>query len=299
MLSLAATFDKIKLENVTDASPRSVAALAKELKLERPFSLRDVMSAAWEEVTFPSDGLTLVGYLYKPLGPGPFPALIWNHGSGKFAEILDFVHSSFSAVAAIFVPAGYVVFCPVRRGALEGENIDDVFDDIADKDEAKKRWVLLMESQQLDDQLAGLKYLKKQPYVDKNRLVVAGCSYGGIQTLLGAERAAESEVEYKAAVAISPASQTWGNEYLRARLIWAVTLIGIPVFLIHPQHDDSVEPGYTLGHEFHVLKKPYGLAIYPPIGSDDLQKHCFGAGNKGIHIWAPSVLQFLDEVLKS
>src|SRR5262245_35762083 len=100
-LSVAATFDKIKLEGVTNASPRSVAALAEALNLERPFTLRDVMTAAWEEVTFPSDGLTLVGYLFKPLGPGKFPALVWNHGSGDFGD-LPIADSSFSAVAAIF-----------------------------------------------------------------------------------------------------------------------------------------------------------------------------------------------------
>ena len=47
-----------------------------------------------------------------------------------------------------------------------------------------------MEGPQLEDQLAGLAYVKKLAYVDSNRLVVAGCSYGGIETLLAAERGA-------------------------------------------------------------------------------------------------------------
>src|SRR5437879_10139785 len=34
-------------------------------------------------VSFPSHGLTLRGWIYKPEGNGPFPAIIWNHGSEK------------------------------------------------------------------------------------------------------------------------------------------------------------------------------------------------------------------------
>ena len=67
--------------------------------------------------------------------------------------------------------------------------------------------VRLMEGEHLDDQLAGLAYLKRQPYVDPHRLVVAGCSFGGIQTLLAAERGAG----YRAAVAISPGALSWSD----------------------------------------------------------------------------------------
>ena len=63
-------------------------------------------------VTFKSDNLTLVGFLFKPEGPGPFPGLVWNHGSEKNPGSMR----QFDSVAAIFVPAGYVVFAPMRRG---------------------------------------------------------------------------------------------------------------------------------------------------------------------------------------
>ena len=32
-------------------------------------------------VTFPSGEITLHGVLYKPEGAGPFPAVVYNHGS--------------------------------------------------------------------------------------------------------------------------------------------------------------------------------------------------------------------------
>lgn len=36
-----------------------------------------------ELVSFAVDGATLHGWLYKPEGKGPFPAVIYNHGSDK------------------------------------------------------------------------------------------------------------------------------------------------------------------------------------------------------------------------
>jgi dienelactone hydrolase len=35
-----------------------------------------------QTVEFPSGTLHLKGYLWKPVGPGPFPAVLFSHGSG-------------------------------------------------------------------------------------------------------------------------------------------------------------------------------------------------------------------------
>ena len=39
-----------------------------------------------------------------------------------------------------------------------------------------------------EDVVAAISWLKEQPYVDPQRLIVSGVSYGGIQTLLTAEK---------------------------------------------------------------------------------------------------------------
>ena len=128
-------------------------------------------------VEFKSGSLTLVGYLYKPAGQGPFPGIIWNHGSEKNPG----TGPEFDSVASIFVPAGYVVFAPIRRG--QGDSQGDYIGDQIDQTQksqgaeaANNLLVQLMEGPQLDDQLAGQAYLKSLPYVDQNRLAVAGCS---------------------------------------------------------------------------------------------------------------------------
>jgi len=247
-----------------------------------------------QRVTFQSDGLTLEGFLFKPAGSGPFPGIIWNHGSEQNPDN----GPEFEAVASIFVPAGYAVFAPVRRGqgTSQGQYISDQVAQVRQSqgaEAARQFFVQQMTGPQLDDQLAGLAYLKSQPYVDGNRLAVVGCSYGGIETLFAAERGAG----FKAAVAESPGAESWeGNPALQARLLQAVDAINIPVFLLHPEKDASVAPGYTLGAEFQKLGKPYGLEIYPPFGPADQQGHCFG-GAAGFHIWGPDVLNFLANTL--
>lgn len=65
-----------------------------------------------EEISFHSDDLTLRGVLYKPDGPGPFPALLYNHGSAP--GMLN--HQAFEALGPLFVKRGWVFFAPCRRG---------------------------------------------------------------------------------------------------------------------------------------------------------------------------------------
>jgi carboxymethylenebutenolidase len=217
-----------------------------------------------QRVTFKSADLTLVGFLFKPSGPGPFPAIVWNHGSEKNPG----TGPQFDAVARARQALGAVA--------------------------AEQLAVRLLETEQLDDQLAGLSYVKRLEYVDTTRLVVAGCSYGGIQTLLAAERGAG----FKAAIAISPGALSWkGNPVLQNRLVQAVRRIEIPVLLLQPPKDASLEPSRVLGAEFKRLGKPYSGKIYPAVGPEDEQVHCFG-GAKGMHIWAQDALGFFAGVLR-
>jgi dienelactone hydrolase len=248
-----------------------------------------------QPVAFRSDGLALIGYLFKPEGSGPFPAVVWNHGS----ERAPGRGPQFDAAAAVFLGAGYVLFAPVRRGHEGSEGVYIVDETnrtrkTSGPQEANRLVVRKLETEQLDDQLAGLAYLSGLPFVDSSQIVVAGCSYGGIQTLLGAERGAG----YRAAVSISPAALSWeGNPLLRERLLQAVRKIEIPVMLLQPPKDASLEPSRVLGAEFKRLGKPFSGKIYPAEGPEDQQRHCFG-GAKGMHIWAEDALAFFKQVLR-
>ena len=221
--------------------------------------------------------------------------MIWNHGS----DLTPGRGPQFDSAAAVFVRAGYVLFAPVRRGhdGSEGVYIVDETNRVREtggRDAANRFVVQKLETEQLDDQLAGLAYMRHLPYVDTTRMAVAGCSYGGIQTLLGAERGAG----YRAAVSISPAALSWeGNPLLQARLLQAVGKIAIPVMILQPPKDASLEPTRVLGAEFKRLEKRFTGKIYPAEGPEDQQVHCFG-GAKGMHVWANDALTFLKQALR-
>jgi carboxymethylenebutenolidase len=248
-------------------------------------------------VTFRSGDLTLAAYAYHPDGDGPFPTVIWNHGSEKNPG----GGPQFDSVAAVFVPAGFAVFAPVRRGhgGSEGTYIVDTLDAASSRGEGSEGALVvrLHETEQLADQLAGVASAKTLPFVDARRLVVAGCSFGGIQTLLAAERA--DSVGFRAALPISPASLMWvRTPELQQRLKDAVRRIRIPVLLIMPPKDASLEPARVLGAEAARLgRKQFRTRIYPPTMPDSQQVHCFG-GTKGFHNWGKDAVEFFRRALK-
>ena len=141
-----------------------------------------------EVVTFPSGALTLRGVIWKPEGKGPFPAMVYNHGSEAWPN-------DYHEIGPLYARHGYVLFGPHRRGqgrsvgAAPYMNGQLIAERQAHGDAAWGRLtVKLHETEQLDDQLAGIAYLKTLPYVDPNRIAVTGVSFGGIQSVLAAER---------------------------------------------------------------------------------------------------------------
>src|SRR5262249_4991920 len=66
-----------------------------------------------QEIRFASKGNQLVGYLYLPPGPGPFPCMITNHGSGIQQGTNDACRP---ACGALLMSWGIASFLPHRRG---------------------------------------------------------------------------------------------------------------------------------------------------------------------------------------
>lgn len=76
------------------------------------FLLLPLFLFASEVVSFPSGDLTLQGVVYKPKGTGPFPAVVYNHGSAPGMLSRD----AFEALGPVFASHGWVFFGPYRRG---------------------------------------------------------------------------------------------------------------------------------------------------------------------------------------
>jgi hypothetical protein len=126
-------------------------------------------------ITFKSGDLTLVGYTFHPDGAGRFPTVIWNHGSEKDPG----GGRQFDAVAGVFVPHGYAVVAPVRRGhtGSEGTYIADATEALRKTGDASWKAGVVRRSRPSSSTINWpVSRTKTLPFVDATRLVVAGCS---------------------------------------------------------------------------------------------------------------------------
>jgi carboxymethylenebutenolidase len=240
-----------------------------------------------QEVVFPSGKLQLHGFLWKPNGPGPFPAVLWNHGSEKLP-------GSAPELASFYTSHFFVFFVPHRRGQgrSPGEYIQDEIAKAPPNERARK--MVELQEAEMDDVTAALNFLKAQSFVDPRRIAVSGCSYGGIQTLLAGER----DQGIRALVPFAPAAISWeGNPPLRERLMRAVDNEKVPVFLLQAQNDYDLSPSRVLSKEAEKKHKDFQSKIYLSFGSthqDGHWKFC----TAGMDVWGPDVLSFLAANMK-
>ena len=62
-----------------------------------------------DTVSFTSGSLTLRGVIYRPAGNGPFPTILFNHGSGKSYT------KELAAVGPAYASHGFAFFAPSRN----------------------------------------------------------------------------------------------------------------------------------------------------------------------------------------
>ena len=249
-----------------------------------------LLSAA-DIVTFSSGHLTLQGILYKPDGDGPFPAILYNHGSA--AGMLS--NQAFDALGPVFTRRGWVFFGPYRRGqGLSASAGPFIGDEIAAAEKkggiaaGAETMVRLLETDHLVDQLAALAWLRKQAFVQSDRIAVAGNSFGGIEAVLGAEQG-----NYCAAIDSAGGAQSWAQAPpLRSRLTRAVQSARVPVFFFQAANDYDLSPSQVLSAAMKSAGKPYDVKIYPAYGNSPQEGHSFGYF--GSAVWADDVFSFLE-----
>jgi len=235
-----------------------------------------------EEVTFPSGKLVLHGFIYRPRGAGPFPTILYNHGSKEKPGTKPTLEQFFSS-------KGYVFFVPHRRG--QGRSPNDPYVESLRAQGAAG--AIALHETHLEDQLAALAFLKQRSDVDPNKLAVAGCSYGGIQTVLAVEANVDQRLGLRAAVDFAGGAMTWRSLVLRDRMIRAVRKATIPVLFIQAENDYDLGPSRTLAGELERLGKPHKLLIFPPYGNTREEGHG-GFCSRATDVWGPEVLSFLD-----
>ncbi|MEJ0037343.1 MAG: dienelactone hydrolase family protein [Gammaproteobacteria bacterium] len=291
-----------------------------------------------EEVSFSNGDVRLKGVLYKPDGAGPFPVLLFSHGSAP--GMLN--RQAFENLAPLFVRHGWAFFAPYRRGqglsASAGPYVMDVIEkeqksgivralpilvvlfvvalavvlrttwrqpvwvrvcagfivcligtlgfNLVSEHARARATVHALETDQLSDHLAAFEWLRHQSFVEPGQVAAMGNSFGGIITVLAAER-----VAFCAVVDAAGGAQTWSPE-LRARLAGSVRQSQAPIFFFQAENDYTTAPTEVLGKEMHEAGKPSVVKIYPAFGSSAADGHSFAW--RGSDIWEVDVFRFLD-----
>jgi dienelactone hydrolase len=255
-------------------------------------------------VVVPSGKLRLKAFLWMPTsGPGPFPAVLFCHGSGgtdaDHTAGLPMTEAA-AKLAPLFLKHGYAFLYLFRRGQGLSADQGAFMQDILHREEATKGkearqhlQFVLATTDHLGDVMAGLTFLKTIPGIDPKRLAIVGHSFGGQLTLL----AAEGDNTIRAAVTFAAAAGSWERSpELRERLRAAADKATAPIMLIQATNDYSTVPSYALADELERLHKPHLLKIYPAVGqtADDGHNFLYLA----IPQWEHDVFGFLDEYLK-
>lgn len=256
-----------------------------------------------QTVEISSGNLRLKAFLWKPAGPGPFAAVLFNHGSGG----ADAAHTAGMPIteaaerlAPLFLKHGYAFLYLFRRGQGLSADQASFMQDLLQREEAAKGkdarqhlQFILLTTDHLDDVAAALSFLKTIPGIDAKRIAIAGHSFGGVLTLLTAER----DTSVCAEVTFAAVANSWARSpELRERLLTAVRKTSAPIMLIHAANDYDTTPGTALAAELDRLHKPHLLKIYPPVGQSPDEGHNFLY--LGIPQWEPDVFKFLDESVK-
>jgi dienelactone hydrolase len=247
-----------------------------------------------EDVRIPvhSGRTTLAITILRPRGSGPFGAVVLNHGAPLTEEECGrespamLVHT-----AAAFAQRGYAVLMPVRRGF--GATGGDFAEDPGSCVDADFR---AGESAAAADVLAAYAFARKLPYVDAERVILAGQSAGGVAALYAA---AQSPPGLRAVLAFSagrgadPAHP--GVPCAAERLAEVFEEIGrslrAPALVYYAQNDLYFGP--QTSQAWFARLKAGGAAVeyvlQPPYGSNG---HYVFTDAGGAESWLPAVERF-------
>lgn len=125
--------------------------------------------------------------MFKPFGAGPFPTVMFNHGStGDGSDPSLFTVTTYSeTVAKFFTDRGWMVAFPQRRGRGQSDGLyDEGFNASRTFYSCERDTTLAGAERALDDLDAGVDWLRIHIDVDTTRMLVSGASRGGVLSLV-------------------------------------------------------------------------------------------------------------------
>jgi dienelactone hydrolase len=254
--------------------------------------------------------LELKGHLYVPppsfKTKGPYPVLVFNHGSGQAV-------GGACEIGSWFAERGYVVFMPHRRG--HGDSTGAYLTEYVAKQCSKPGQATFCKMEYLHKQELDVKeavaWVKQRKDVDAKRLALAGHSYGGIATIFTNTR----DLGQRAVIDFAGASQSWESDPAIAaqEMKEAVRKAVAPIFFFEPLNDASIEPTIRLAQVAGMNCKQFQSALYPAVDVDKdgsithadysskrdkdgnhARDKAHGASTRMPKVWGPAAHEFLQ-----
>lgn len=247
-------------------------------------------AVAPEEVTFPSAGLDLKGYLYVPPGTGPFPCLVTNHGSTIHQGTSDVCRPG---IAALLMSWGIASFLPHRRGYGNSPGVpwrEQVAAEYG-TDDYDERLTNRLDDES-EDVVAALDHVLARPGIDARHVGVMGSSFGGTVTLLAAAR----DARFRCAVEFAGAAMNWERTpRLRALMLDAAERLTQPIFFLQAANDYSARPTVELAEAARAAGRTVLGRVYPAFGLTEDEGHQLY--RDGPALWGEDVRRFLERWL--
>src|SRR4051794_37615670 len=202
-------------------------------------------------------GFYVTGNLYRPIGEGPFPAILSPHGHWTNGRLEDTAVTSLPGPAIGLARQGFVVFTHDMVGYDDSRQLTHT---LGGKREAL--WGLSLGGLQLWNSMRALDFLETLPYVRKDGFGATGESGGGTQTFLLA--AVDPRVAVAAPVNMISLHMQGGclcenPPGLRldtTNVEIAATIAPRPLLMVSATGDWTNE---TLEHEFPAVRAIYAL----------------------------------------
>ena len=237
----------------------------------QPPSLGDYVLGTIEFLTIARPGgAMLQASLLKPAGFDParkYPVVVYVYG-GPHAQV---VRNGWGRQTQLFhhylASRGFLVFSVDNRGSsARGRDFE-------------RALLGRLGKVELEDQLAGVGYLKTLPYVDASRIGIWGWSYGGFMTCYALTNAPGV---FRAGAAVAPVTDwrrydsIYTERYLKlpadneagyrdSSPVNQADKLADALLLLHGTGDDNVHWGNTLAFvdRLYRASKPYDLQLYP------------------------------------
>jgi hypothetical protein len=133
-------------------------------------------------------GFLVTGNLYKPIGSGPFPAIVSPHGHWNYGRLENSAVASVPGRAINLARQGFVVFTYDMIGYNDSRwyphTPNHTYHDREFGGRRENLWGLSLAGLQLWNSIRSVDFLESLPIVARDRIGATGASGGGTQTFL-------------------------------------------------------------------------------------------------------------------